>query len=47
MPLEEGLRLEFSSLTEERLARIGCNQAANECIDQYLKGIENESNTRK
>lgn len=36
MPLEEGLRLEFEALTEERLAKIGCNSKANETIDTYL-----------
>ena len=40
MPLEEGLRLEFCALNEERLARIGSNRYANECIDHYLQSID-------
>ena len=36
MPLEEGLRMEYESLTEQRLTRIGTNTAVNERMDAYL-----------
>lgn len=37
MPLEDGLRLEYSALTEERLARIGCSEEINRRMDEYLE----------
>jgi nucleoside-diphosphate-sugar epimerase len=37
MPLEKGLRYEFESLTEERLARIGYNERTNPRMDAYLE----------
>lgn len=40
MPLEEGLRMEFESLTQERLAKIGCNVESNAIMDQYLAQIQ-------
>ena len=45
MPLEEGLRMELAGLTEERLARIGCNTELNHRMDEYLEKLKNcESN---
>lgn len=37
MPLEEGLKLELSALTEKRIAEIGCYIDMNEKMDTYLK----------
>jgi len=42
MPLEDGLRLEFTSLTEERLARIGCKDKVNAKMDEYLERLKDE-----
>ena len=44
MPLEEGLRMEFESLTEERLGRIGCNIKVNNSMDAYLKALKDREN---
>ena len=41
MPLEEGLKLELSALTEERIAWIGCDKGMNERMDAYLEKIDN------
>lgn len=40
MPLEEGLRMEFAGLTEERLARIGCDKKLNHRMDEYLEKLK-------
>ena len=40
MPLEDGLRMEFENLTEERLARIGCNVSFNNRMDEYLEKLK-------
>ena len=37
MPLEKGLRMEFEGLDQERLARIGFNERANQRMDKYLE----------
>lgn len=40
MPLEEGLRLEYNSLTQEKLARIGCDAQTNAKMDEYLEKLK-------
>ena len=40
MPLEKGLRMELAGLTEERLARIGCNTKLNHRMDEYLEKLK-------
>lgn len=38
MPLFDGLKREYDSLDEEKLKKIGCNEAINRLMDEYLEG---------
>ena len=40
MPLEEGLRMEYEALNEEKLARIGCNEDVNRRMDEYIENMK-------
>lgn len=40
MPLEEGLRMEYEALTDEKLAYIGCNEDVNRRMDEYIENMK-------